>query len=104
MFRFVQAVVGQVMKTVMDQVNFTDEMLSQIRGFIPGIGSAWQGDDADAFVSEIGSRLVPQVAATIASIGGMHAGISRAVEVVLSADQKARSYVSNLEGIFDKIF
>ena len=104
MFSFVQAAVSQVLKTVMDQVNFTDEILSEIKTFGPGIGSAWQGDDAEAFVGEIGSRLIPQVMAAIASIGGMHASISRAVEIVLSADQKARSHVSDIEGIFDKIF
>jgi hypothetical protein len=103
MFSFVQAAVGQVLKTIMDQVNFVEEILSEIQGYGPGIGSAWQGEDADAFVQEINSRLVPQVTAAIASIGGMHAGISRAVEAVMSAEQKAHSYVSDVRGIIDKI-
>jgi len=104
MFSFVRAAVSQVMRTIIDQVNFTEEILSEIRGYIPGLESAWQGDDADAFVQEINSRLVPQITAAIASVGGMHVGIARAVEVILAADRKARSYVADLENVFDNIF
>ena len=103
MFTFIQAVVSQVMSTITEQINFTEELLSQIRGFVPGLESAWQGDDAEAFIQEINSRLVPEVTASVASIGGMHVGIARASEIVLAADQKARGFVTELEGVFDKI-
>jgi hypothetical protein len=104
MFSFVRAAVSQVMRTIMDQVNFAEEILSEVRGYVPGLESAWQGDDADAFIQEINSRLIPQVTAAIASVGGMHIGIARAVEVIMAADRKARSYVAELENVFDKIF
>ena len=103
MFTFIQAVVQQVMSTITEQINFTEEILSQIRGFVPGLESAWQGDDAEAFIQEINSRLVPEVTASVASIGGMHVGIARASEIVQAADQKARGFVTELEGVFDKI-
>jgi hypothetical protein len=92
------------MSTIMQQINFVEEILAEVRGFIPGIEGAWVGDDADAFVEEISSRLVPEINAAIASVGGMHVGIARAVEVILTADRKARSIVSDLEHVIDGIF
>lgn len=104
MFSFIQAAVNQVLGTITEQINFTEEILSQIRGFVPGLESAWQGDDANAFIQEINSRLIPEVMASVDSIGGMQVGITRASEIVVAADQKARGYVTEIEGVFDKIY
>jgi hypothetical protein len=103
MFSFIQAAVNQVMGTIMEQINFTEEILSQIQGFGPDLRSVWQGVDGDKFGEEINSRLIPEVKASVGSMGGMHVGIAKASEVVLAADQKARSLVAQIEDEFDKI-
>ncbi|NIM94890.1 MAG: hypothetical protein GTO18_14410 [Anaerolineales bacterium] len=104
MFRLVRAAVAQVMGTIMQQVNLIEEILSEVSGYGSVLEGSWIGDDADAFVSEINSRLIPQVRGAIASVGGMHVGIARAVEVIIAADRKARGMVRDLEDVFDGIF
>lgn len=104
MFSFVRIAVNQVMSTITQQINLTEGILGQVRGAIPGIESAWTGDDADAFVQEINSRLVPEITSAIASVVGMSIGIASAVNVIDAADRKARGIVADLSGVFDSIF
>jgi len=97
MFSFVYALVEQVLKKIFEQMNIMGEILEQITGLLPGVDAAWTGPDATAFVEDVSGRLQPQLNQAMASTGGMYNSISRAVEVVLSADQKASTIVRELD-------
>jgi uncharacterized protein YukE len=104
MLSFVRAAIDQVLGTLTDQINLTEEVLEQVRGAMPGIQSAWVGDDADAFMEEVNSRLIPEIMAAGAAIGGINIGIMKGADVIEQADEKARGMVQDLEGVFEKIF
>lgn len=50
---------------------------------------AWEGEDGDAFVSEMQRDLLPKVAELIAAIFGISANINTAVNNIIDADKKS---------------
>ena len=97
----VQDVVSQVVK----QSQLVEDVSNAIRGGMqPITGGAWVGQGAQAFIDEVQSRLLPEVAALIASIGGFGGNINQAMDLVGEADDQVFGVVNNIAETFDSIF
>ncbi len=100
-FGEVQDVVSQVTQ----QANMIEDLMGNIRGGMqPITGGAWTGQGAQAFIEEVETRLIPEIMALIASIGGFGGGITQAMDTVQQADNDAANVVNNLVDVFDSIF
>lgn len=97
----VQDVVGQVVQ----QSQQVEDVTGVIRGGMqPIAGGAWIGQGAQAFIDEVNSRLLPEIAALIASIGGFGGNINQAMDIVNQADNDVFGVTNTIGEIFDSIF
>jgi hypothetical protein len=96
--------VQEVIQRIMSQMQVMQDLQSQFGNFASSITEAWVGEDAEAFASEIQSRLVPEIVALIAAIGGMPPGINNAMDIIDQADSKGRAMINDLAGVFDGIY
>lgn len=96
----VQDVIGRIMQ----QIGILQDLQSQFGGFASALQGAWVGEDADAFVQEVQTRLIPEIMDLIAAIGGLPGGISNAMDLIRGADSTGRSLVSGLGDLFGSIF
>jgi uncharacterized protein YukE len=104
-FSCVMGDVQDVVNQVTQQANMVDDVAGRIRsGMGPITGGAWTGQGADAFVNEVQTRLLPQIMALIASIGGFGGGITSAMGMISQADNDVFGVVGNIGDVFDSIF
>jgi uncharacterized protein YukE len=104
-FSCVMGDVEDVVNQVVQQANMVDDVAGRIRsGMGPITGGAWTGQGADAFVNEVQTRLLPQIMALIASIGGFGGGITSAMDLISQADNDVFGVVGNIGDVFDSIF
>jgi uncharacterized protein YukE len=97
--------VQDVVQQVVQQANQVEETVGAIRsGMGPIQGGAWIGQGANAFIEEVMTRLIPELMALIASIGGFGGGITSAMNLVEQADNDVFSVVGNVVDVFDSIF
>ena len=97
--------VQDVISQVTQQANMVEDLMGNIRGGMqPIVGGAWTGQGAQAFIEEVETRLIPEIMALIASIGGFGGGIGQAMDIVHQADNDATNVVNGLTDVFDSIF
>lgn len=96
----VQDVVSRIMK----QIDILGDVQSRFSGFSSALQGAWIGEDADAFVEEVQTRLIPEIMDLIAAIGGMPGGLNQAMDIMDAADKRGRGLVSQLGDTFGSIF
>lgn len=96
----VQDVIGRIMQ----QIGILQDLQSQFGNFASALQGAWVGEDADAFVQEVQTRLIPEIMDLIAAIGGMPGGISRGMDLIRGADSRGRSLVAEVGDLFGSIF
>lgn len=97
----VQDVVNQVTQNAQQ----VEDVVGRIRGGMQPIqGGAWTGQGAQAFIEEVQSRLIPEIMALIASIGGFGGGITQALDIVGQGDNDVFGVVSSVADVFDSIF
>ena len=97
--------VEDVVSQVTQQANTIEDLMGNIRGGMqPIAGGAWTGQGAQAFIEEVETRLIPEIMALIASIGGFGGGIGQAMDIVRQADSDATNVVNGLSDVFDSIF
>jgi uncharacterized protein YukE len=101
-------VIGQVedvVSQVTQQANLVEDVVGQVRsGMGPIEGGGWTGEGANAFIEEVQTRLMPELMALIASIGGFGGGITSALGIVQQADNDVFGIVGNVVDVFDSIF
>lgn len=102
---FARKIVESVMQQIMQQLKIVENAVSQpIQAIVQEIlGGAWEGDDADAFVADIQSNVLPVLAELLAAIGGCNISINGAMDAIDKADQKAASIFEDLAGSFKVI-
>lgn len=103
MFQFVFPQISSVQQTITKQQQATDAVMQVVKGYVPKIEAAWEGDDAKAFAQHIASHFVPDIMALIAAIAGINTNINKAVDTVNSADSQIQGMVDQLGGVFDQI-
>ena len=105
--RFLMRVARRVLEGVLNTVNqqavaaqaIIDEVVSDI---IPSL-EQWEGDDADAFRTEVNDRLLPQIMALVSTINTMSSRITQAEEIITSTDNQLVSRVDELSDTFRSI-
>lgn len=88
------------MSSVSSQANDVVQVQSIIgKGLEPIMQGAWQGRGAQAFILEVTTVLLPQVADLIASIFGVQTSIADSMAIVKEADQFASGLVDDLADV-----
>ena len=97
--------VEDVIQQVTQQANQVEEVVGGLRsGMGPVEGGGWTGEGANAFISEVQTRVIPEIAALIASIAGFGGGIGSAMGIIQQADNDVFGVVGNVVDVFDSIF
>ncbi len=97
--------VEDVVSQVTQQANMVEEVAGGIRsGMGPIMGGAWTGQGAQAFIEEVNSRLLPEIAALIASIAGFGGGITNALDTISQADNEVFGVVNQIGDVFGSIW
>jgi uncharacterized protein YukE len=102
--KMLQGPIMDVVGRITQSVNNLQEVHGQFGNFASTLGGAWIGADADAFVHEVQSRLIPEIMDLIAAIGGMPGGLNQAMDIMHSADSKAGSLAAGLGDTFGAIY
>lgn len=104
-FSFVADEIEEQVQQFQRQGEQTDRVMQNIRtGMNPIQGGAWTGQGAKAFINEIVSKLLPQIAELIAAIAGFGGGIGKALGVVMQADKMVSGIVEQVGSTFESIF
>ncbi len=104
-FSFVADEVEEQVQQFQRQGEQTDRVMQNIRtGMNPIQGGAWTGQGAKAFINEIVSKVIPQIADLIAAIAGFGGGIGKAVGIVMQADKMVSGIVEQVGSVFESIF
>ena len=103
MFQFVFPQISSVQSVVSQQQQATSGVMEVVKGYVPKIESAWEGDDAKAFAQHIASHFVPDIMALIAAIAGINTNITKAVDTVNSADSQISGLADQAGSLFDSI-
>jgi WXG100 family type VII secretion target len=101
--QFLRPDVSNVMSGVGQQKSIVTGLLDQIKGFVPKVQSAWEGDDANEFAADVARKLVPAMTELIAAIAGINLNLTKATGVIDSADNKVKGLANQLGDLFDKI-
>ncbi len=102
--KLLQGPIMDVVGRITQQINILQEVHGQFGNFASALGGAWIGADADAFIQEVQTRLIPEIMDLIASIGGMPGGLNQAMDIMHGADHKAGGLASALGDTFGGIF
>jgi len=102
-FQFLRNDVSGVMSTVKKQQGQADDVLNQIKGFVPKVKGAWIGGDADEFEADVARKLVPAMTELILAIAGINVNLTQATSTIDGADSKIKGLASKLGDIFGKI-
>ncbi len=82
-------------------VNGVADML---KGFIPVVGDAWKGDDADQFAVDLSQKMLQALSGMDMNLGSFLGQLSSAVDIVNQADNAVNGMVGELVDVFDAIF
>lgn len=104
-FTFIANDIEEQVQTCTKQADNCDRVVGLIRGGMNPIqGGAWTGQGARAFIQEVISRVIPQIMELIAAIMGFGGGMSKALNILGSADKAVSGVVSQVADVFDKVF
>ncbi|MBN1285486.1 MAG: hypothetical protein JXB47_08810 [Anaerolineae bacterium] len=105
-FSCVMDQVMEVLGQVTEQANQAQEVSDSINSGVSSLigGGMWAGQSAEAFNEEIMTRLLPEIAALIASIGGFSGNISSALDVIQQGDSEASGAANALGDVFESIY
>jgi uncharacterized protein YukE len=103
MLRFVGHLVSGVLGTLAAETANLEGVLLQAKGSLDEVDSAWEGPDADAFLAEVDSQMIPGVAALLAALLGLRLRIQRAAEIIVQADRAAAAMVQQARQGFERI-
>lgn len=95
-----QEIIGRITQ----QINVMEDVRGRVGSMSQALGGAWVGQDADAFMQEIATRVIPEIMDLIASIAGMPGGFSKMMDMTRAADSAARGRIGGLSDMFGSIF
>lgn len=90
----VESVVNQVTQQVNvigNQVN--DPVEAILREILSGI---WEGDDADAFVEEVRTRVLSELAEILQIVNNINLNVTSAAQIIEQADQQVEAMIEDL--------
>jgi len=101
--QFIRKEVDNVMSTVNQQKEITNNVMEKIKSYIPLVQSAWIGGDADEFAADVMRKVIPAILELIAAIAGINLNLTKATSIVDQADAKVKSLASGISDVFGKI-
>jgi len=101
--QFLRGPVEDVMSKVGSQQQQAQGLMDQVKGYVPKVQSAWKGGDEKEFEADVARKLVPAMTELIAAIAGINLNLSKATNVMDSADSKVKSLANGLGDMFGKI-
>ncbi len=81
-------------------VNGVADML---KGFIPVLGAAWKGDDAEQFPDALSREVLKALSGMDMNLGSFLGQLSSAVDIVNQADNAVNGMVGKLVDVFNEI-
>jgi len=104
-FQYVVNEVEDVVSTLVQQSNVCEEASSNVRNQAEGlVGGVWTGADANAFLQEVLTRFLPEVADLVASIGGFQTNIAGAVQIFTQMDDEVIGKANQLYEQFTQVY
>jgi WXG100 family type VII secretion target len=104
-FQYVVGEVDDVANSLMQQANQCEDMSSTVRNQAEGlVGGVWTGADADAFLQEVVTRFIPEVAELVAAIGGFSISLGSAVQIVTVMDDDVIGKANQLYDTFSQVY
>lgn len=94
----------EIVGHITQQIGIMEDVRSRVGSMSQALGGAWVGQDADAFMQEIATRVIPEIMDLIAAIGGMPGGFSQMMDITRGADSNARGRIAGLGDMFGSIF
>jgi uncharacterized protein YukE len=106
LLRLARRIVEQVTAQLMQQINIVEDQVNrEINNYIQRIvGGAWQGDDAERFVDELSSLVLPDVSEILNAVTETNTCINSAVTALNEADQRVTNLVGDLAERFRQIY
>lgn len=100
--RVIQEVLSEIVRQ-MDvlQREVEERLVEFVRTVVNG---AWTGPDAERFINEVNSLIMPRTRQNIAAIQSLQKGVETAVNTINEADQVANGMVGELESVFSKVY
>jgi uncharacterized protein YukE len=95
--------VSSVLRTLTAETAILEGLLLEAKGSLDEVDSAWTGPDADAFLAEVDSQMIPGVAGLLAALVGMRLRIQRAADIIVQADREAAAMVREARQGFERI-
>jgi len=103
-FNYVMGEVEDVVREIVSKSEEVQQVMDTIEnGVNPLEGGLWTGGGADAFYEEVRTRLIPEITALIASIGGFQTSIIRSEERIVQADNEVTRVVDDLRNAYEDI-
>lgn len=103
-FNYVLDEVQDVVREIVSKSEEVQQVMETIEnGVNPLEGGLWTGGGADAFYDEVRTRLIPEITALLASIGGFQTSIVRSEDRVIQADNEVTRVVDDLRGLYEEI-
>ena len=103
-FNFVIDEVHDVTSRIVSEVNKVQELRDSVESAVNGmVGNTWTGAGANAFHSEVATRLLPEIAALIESIGGFQTNLTKAQDRVVQGDDEACKAIDHLTDLYQQI-
>lgn len=104
-FQYIVGEVDEVASTLIQQSNQCEDMSSNVRNQAEGlVGGVWTGADADAFLQEVLTRFIPEVADLVAAIGGFGISLNSAVQVITVMDDDVIGKANQLYDTFSQVY
>ena len=104
MFSLVPGLAQQALGQITKQLNVVQEIQGAVGKVIPGLQESWIGDDANAFVGELQTRFLPEVARLVAAIAGMPTSFGQGISLATEIDQKNASLAEEVGEALGGIF
>lgn len=101
--QFIAGGVQDVMSQVGQQQQQAQSVLQNIQSMVPKVQNAWVGDDANEFAADVARKIVPAMMELIAAIAGVNLNLTKATDVMNSADSKVKGLADGLGDVFSKI-
>jgi len=105
-FSCVMEQVMDVISQVTEQANAAQEVSDNISSGVQSLvgGGMWAGESAEAFNEEVVTRLLPEVAALVASVVGFGGNISSALDIIQQGDSDSAKSANSLADVFESIY
>lgn len=89
--------------TIKQQADMADQLKSALDAQVASAitGGDWKGDGANAFGDDVRTKLLPEIAALVASIAGFGGSLMTGLDIFSQADDLASNVVSGIVDTFN---